>query len=122
MNASHDGRLGRLMGSMIITLILLLGAMMFVLPSLDPAERDATVIAAPQIPQAITPTLYLPLIAKRYPVQTIFGVTMNRGISASGGLTLAVQAQVQWVRDSYISWAQVESAQGVRDWGGLSSF
>ena len=137
MNKTPYQWLSKLAGSTLIISALLIGWVMFALPGLGPVERDVTVAAAPpptqsghgvtmmatlQSPQAETGTIYLPLVTKRYPIQTVFGLTMDRGVSASGGLTLVVQAQTQWIRDSYISWAQVEATQGMRDWGGLSTF
>lgn len=66
-------------------------------------------------------TLFLPIILRNYPLNTIFGVGLDQ-VSAAGGLEQMYQAGAQWVRSNTpVSWAAVEPTEGARNWGALAT-
>ena len=64
-------------------------------------------------------TLYLPLINKNFPLETVFGVEMDQ-ITTDGGLDQVVAANTTWVRRNGVLWADVEPNEGTRDWSVLA--
>ena len=72
-----------------------------------------------QAASAASATIYLPLVTRNFPLQTIFGVEMS-SISASQGLERVAQAGTTWVRRAALEWKAVEAIQGVRDWGAVA--
>lgn len=72
----------------------------------------------------VTVTLYrlfLPVIARNFPLQTIFGVEMS-SVTPSGGLTQMLAAQTQWVRRAAVEWSQVQPIENQPpNWGVLAT-
>ncbi len=58
--------------------------------------------------------LYLPVVFKKYPLQTVFGISLNRLDSASG-LDQVIQAGASWTRTGFI-WSAIEPSPGERLW------
>lgn len=50
---------------------------------------------------------------------SIFGVEL-RSLTQQGGMTLAKQLGAQWLRRNGLIWAQIETAEGARDWSAAS--
>lgn len=66
-------------------------------------------------------TVYLPVIGRNFPLQTVFGVEMS-SITTSGGLTPVVNAQTQWVRRAAVEWSLVQPLENQPpDWSVLAS-
>ncbi len=68
----------------------------------------------------MTYTVYLPLLARKFPVQPVFGVQMA-GVTEGGGLTRIADAPSTWVGGIGIVWSQVEANEGDRNWSVLGS-
>lgn len=72
-------------------------------------------------PIPATSTLYLPLVARNFPLQTVFGAEMD-SISPGGGLTPLVAAQTQWVRRAAVEWHLVQPVEDQPpDWNALAT-
>jgi len=65
--------------------------------------------------------IYLPIVSRDFPLQTIFGVETQRGLFSGQGLEEIVGAEISWVRRNVVLWADVEPNQGDRNWGALAS-
>jgi hypothetical protein len=66
-------------------------------------------------------TVYLPLVARNFPLQTVFGAEMN-SITPSGGLTPMVAAQTQWVRRAAVEWHLVQPVENQSpNWSALAT-
>jgi len=63
----------------------------------------------PQAP-ATDSTVYLPLVQRDYPLQTLFGVTLL-SITPEGGIDLMKEAGSQWVRQDFI-WNAIQPTEG----------
>lgn len=70
---------------------------------------------------AHTSTIYLPIVSRDFPLQTIFGVETQRGLFSGQGLEEIVGAEISWVRRNVVLWADVEPDQGDRNWDALAS-
>jgi hypothetical protein len=66
--------------------------------------------------------IYLPLILKDYtPLTTLYGIQLD-SVTEAGGLSKVSEAKASWVGGIGLSWAAVESTQGVYDWTQLASW
>ncbi len=61
-----------------------------------------------------TYNVFMPVIMNKYPLQTVFGVTLDRMDSASG-LDQMVEAGMTWTREDF-SWSSMEPSEGERNW------
>jgi hypothetical protein len=81
---------------------------------------DSTRLYLPVILRNYQPTIYLPVIARSFPVvPTIFGVEISPGAI----LTVAPrarEARMSWARYSAIRWSDVEAVQQQRSWAALT--
>lgn len=68
---------------------------------------------------AVPSTIYLPLMLRNYPPQTVFGAEMYT-LNSSGGLDQMVAADSSWTRRNAVTWSSVETTEGARNWGALS--
>ncbi|GIV30318.1 MAG: hypothetical protein KatS3mg028_1384 [Bacteroidia bacterium] len=67
-------------------------------------------------PQSPTPTLYLPVVANRYPSSSIFGVDGRTSFS------MMKSAGISWLRlNPQIWWADIESVKGQYDWSKVAN-
>jgi hypothetical protein len=73
-----------------------------------------------QFPEAVGGQIaYLPLVSKRFPDVSIFGIWNN---SSSGTVfDRTVGARIKWMEGSAIQWSDVEPNEGDRNWGAISS-
>lgn len=112
--------------------ILLAGGLLFALglsvsregQALSPASGEWTVEesrwSAPVLQASDPMTVYLPLVAKRFPPPLpVFGVETNRGY-VSATVTKAAEAKIWWVRYNGILWSEVEATQGTYNWSALA--
>ncbi len=81
------------------------------IPGVSPVEAAAT--------EALTNPVYLPLIGKQFPFQTVFGVEMRR-LNNANGLDKAAAAQATWTRRNALLWMDVEAAEGSYNWTAVS--
>jgi hypothetical protein len=65
-------------------------------------------------------SIYLPQVMNQYPLQTIFGVSMD-SLSTSGGFSQIANAQATWTRREF-PWNAVEPVEGERNWAAVSTF
>jgi hypothetical protein len=59
-------------------------------------------------------SIYLPVIVDKYPLQTVFGVSMDQ-IDSSQGLELLAAAGTNWTRRGFV-WSVIEPSPGQRIW------
>jgi len=65
--------------------------------------------------------IFLPMIFNRFPMQTIFGAGMSL-LDTGSGFEQMAQAGIYWTRaDTVVSWANVEPAEGTRNWSALAT-
>lgn len=64
--------------------------------------------------------IYLPVVFRRFPLRTVFGVETQRGLFSGQGLEEIVASDATWVRRNMALWADVEPNEGERDWSALS--
>jgi hypothetical protein len=65
--------------------------------------------------------LFLPGIFNQFPMETIFGADMSL-LDGNSGFEQMAQAGIYWARtDSFVSWANVESVEGTRNWSVLAT-
>ena len=84
-------------------------------PGFAPGSRTFLVTPGP-FPNQI----YLPLMMKRFPLETLYGVEMA-AVAASNGLDLVADAQVTWVRRNGVVWSELQPQKDqAPDWAQLS--
>jgi hypothetical protein len=69
----------------------------------------------PAAPNVITPTVYLPIVLKNWPIPNVFGVTVAP-MSPGVGLNRVLSTTTEWTRGPFVRWQQVESSPGTRNW------
>lgn len=68
----------------------------------------------------VATTLYLPLVARNFPLQTVFGAEMD-SITPGGGLTAMAAAQTQWVRRAAVEWHLIQPVENQSpNWSALA--
>jgi hypothetical protein len=65
-------------------------------------------------------TIYLPLVRRNFPLQTVFGAGMDQ-ITSGQGLDQMVAANMSWTRALGVVWSSVESTEGSYNWSTLAS-
>jgi hypothetical protein len=78
--------------------------------------NSAYVLAA----ESTTSNVYLPVLVKQYPLETIFGVEMH-SITDPGGFQQVKGAGTTWIRLNGVLWDEVEANEGDRDWSVLAN-
>jgi hypothetical protein len=63
--------------------------------------------------------VYLPLVMRNFPFQTVFGVAMDP-ITTGGGLDQMAAANISWTRPTGVVWSSVETTQGTYNWSVLA--
>lgn len=63
------------------------------------------------VPAAPGNTVYLPLIFRDHPANTIFGIEMSQ-VSATTGLDLVLTSGTGWVRRNAMLWSEIEPIEG----------
>ncbi len=81
------------------------------IPAMSPVEAASM--------EALTNPVYMPLIGKQFPFQTVFGVEMRR-LNNANGLDKAAAAQATWTRRNALLWMDVEAAEGSYNWAAVS--
>ncbi len=103
-----------------LTLVALLaGVINFHLPTLGIAG-EAVYAQAPQLALAEANDVYLPLINRRSPLTTTFGVESTR-ITNAYGLNQMSAAGTTWIRRNALLWADAEPSEGTFNWSALAS-
>lgn len=69
---------------------------------------------------SVPSNLFLPIIFKSFPAQTVFGVEMYQ-ITVAGGLNQVSAAHSTWVRRNAVLWSDIESSPGARNWSAMSA-
>jgi hypothetical protein len=100
---------------MLTAVVTLLGA--FLISQLLGKANPAGAVSSGEEP---THYLYLPLVMRNFPIQTIFGAEMNQ-LTTSGGLDRMVTANITWTRRNAVLWSAVEPNEGERNWSALAS-
>jgi hypothetical protein len=117
-------------------LLLAMAAMLFGALLLSPflgkanpeAGWSASELPAPSryVPQGMQPgatplpyILYLPLVMRKFPLQTLFGAELDQ-LTAGGGLDQMAAADILWTRRNAVLWSAVESTEGARNWSALT--
>lgn len=62
---------------------------------------------------------YLPAVANRFPLRTVFGVEMT-SIEESAGLGEVAQAGASWIRLNGLRWSDIEPVEGQRNWSAVA--
>jgi len=58
---------------------------------------------------------------RSFPVQTLFGIETQKGITSGWGLEELIAAKTSWVRRNHmVLWSDVEPTEGIRNWGVLA--
>ena len=100
---------------MLTSAAILLGAFL-----LSPFLGKANPAAALSVAAAPSPfTLYLPLVMRNFPLQTVFGAGMDH-LTSGGGLDQMAAANISWTRPSGVLWSSVESTPGTYNWSVLA--
>ena len=99
----------------LMTVVILLGT--FLLPPFLGKSSSVTVSSAAATSSSFT--LYLPLVTRNYPIQTIFGAEMEQ-LTSGGGLDQMAAANISWVRRNGVVWSSVEPTEGARNWSALA--
>ncbi|MFV2045252.1 MAG: hypothetical protein ACC700_18720, partial [Anaerolineales bacterium] len=101
-----------------IALLLLLGSARPIgSASANDEKRSSTVSSGVQAP--LPNSIFLPLVARDFPLITIFGVGMDQMLPSTG-LDQVEQAKASWIRRSPLNWSDVEPFEGARDWSKLA--
>jgi hypothetical protein len=101
-------------------LMLPTAAMLLIAFLLSPLLGKANTAAASSVAAAPSPfTIYLPLVMRNFPLQTIFGVEMAQ-ITTGGGLDQVAAANTTWVRRNAVLWSSVEPSDGTFNWSALA--
>lgn len=58
--------------------------------------------------------VFIPLVMNKSPLQTVFGVTMDR-INSASGIDQLSEAGITWTREDFI-WEAIEPTEGERNW------
>ncbi len=78
--------------------------------------RPPVAIAAELTPSSF---VYMPVVLRKFPLQTVFGVEMSE-ITIVAGLNEMVDAGTHWVRRNGVLWSDVEPTEGERNWDALA--
>lgn len=81
-------------------------------------QQNVQRVVAQSVP--VTYTIYLPLVTRKSPLQTVFGVQMST-VTEAHGLSETVAARSTWVGGIVIPWSDVEPNEGDRTWSALES-
>jgi hypothetical protein len=65
-------------------------------------------------------TIYLPLVMRNFPLQTLFGVQTDY-LTSAAGLDQMASANISWARRNGVLWSSVETTEGTYNWGALAS-
>jgi len=101
---------------MLTTAAMLLGA--FLLSPFLGKANPATASSAGAEPGPST--IYLPLVMRNFPLQTLFGAEMAQ-LTSGGGLDQMAAANISWTRRNAVLWSAVEPDEGERNWSALAS-
>ena len=100
---------------MLTTAVMLIGTFL-----LSPfLGKSNPVTASPAIASSGPFTIYLPLVMRNFPLQTVFGAEMAQ-LTSGGGLDQMAAANTSWTRRNGVIWSSVESAEGTYDWSAMA--
>ena len=100
---------------MLTTAVMLIGTFL-----LSPfLGKSNPVTASPAIASSGPFTIYLPLVMRNFPLQTVFGAEMAQ-LTSGGGLDQMAAANTSWTRRNAVLWSSVESTEGTYDWSAMA--
>lgn len=100
-----------------VALALIAGTALLYRPTTASEQMLFSASSARVLELEITPsnTIFLPVVARNFPLKTVFGVGMDRMLPSTG-LDQVEQAQASWIRRSPVLWSEVEPVEGAPNW------
>jgi len=99
-----------------LTTAAILVGIFLLFPFFGKADPAAASSAEPVLNPSI---IYLPLVRRNFPLQTLFGAQMVQ-LTSAGGLDQMAAANISWTRSGGVPWAAVEPNEGDRNWSAMA--